>query len=571
MNEETPETVDTNQLLYAAGVLFVTGGRVLLLRRGEGGDEPGTWGLPAGKIEIGETALDAAVRETLEETGHDIQNEIKPFAHTVKDGVDFTTFLCRDEEFTPVICDESTDFVWAGLGQLPYPIHPGLVGLLDLPDVKKLMHSQMNELDLARAMQANVLPSPQKYATLTLFKIRMTGTGIAYRSADKQYVYKAPEHYLNEDFLERCRGLPVIWEHTDKKTLETTEYKEKNIGSVMTAFIEGNEVWCIARIMDDVAADLMGSDQLSTSPSVIVRDADNSTIALESGETVLLEGKPKLLDHLAICELGVWDKGGDPRGVRLDNIGVTQMTEDEKKAAEAAEAAKKDSETPAWFKVFADSMTARMDSLEKSEIAKKDSEDDKEKKDAKKDDDGEGVNALMDKKDAKKDSEDDKDAAKKDSAKPFELPAEVHARIAALETRVVNLSDDDLNALSEAQARADSVAIGHGGRAPRPMQGETPLAYRKRVAAKFKMYSAAYKDVDISSITDGNLFAIAESSIYKDAETAARTPADLPAGTLREHRETDQAGRVITSFTGSPSAWLNSFKSVPRRVTHFNK
>jgi hypothetical protein len=38
-------------------------------------------------------------------------------------------------------------------------------------------------------------------------------------------------------------------------------------------------------------------------------------MTLEDGSVLLIEGKPSLLDHVAICELGVWDKGKDPEGI----------------------------------------------------------------------------------------------------------------------------------------------------------------------------------------------------------------------------------------------------------------
>jgi ADP-ribose pyrophosphatase YjhB (NUDIX family) len=45
-------------------------GRVLLQRRG---DAQGPWGLPGGAMELGETLEEAAVRETLEETGLNVR------------------------------------------------------------------------------------------------------------------------------------------------------------------------------------------------------------------------------------------------------------------------------------------------------------------------------------------------------------------------------------------------------------------------------------------------------------------------------------------------------------------
>jgi ADP-ribose pyrophosphatase YjhB (NUDIX family) len=51
-----------------AGCLVIDTGRVLLLRRG---NEPriGTWTFPGGYVDLGETPVQAAIRETLEEVG----------------------------------------------------------------------------------------------------------------------------------------------------------------------------------------------------------------------------------------------------------------------------------------------------------------------------------------------------------------------------------------------------------------------------------------------------------------------------------------------------------------------
>ncbi len=52
----------------AGAVVLRTDGAVLLVRRGRP-PAAGTWSLPGGRIETGESALEAAVREVREETG----------------------------------------------------------------------------------------------------------------------------------------------------------------------------------------------------------------------------------------------------------------------------------------------------------------------------------------------------------------------------------------------------------------------------------------------------------------------------------------------------------------------
>ncbi|MGW2370530.1 NUDIX domain-containing protein, partial [Streptomyces sp. NPDC001667] len=64
---ETIETIET--IRYTADIVIVTpDGHVLLVERGWDPYE-GHWALPGGHIDLGETSLDAAVRELEEETG----------------------------------------------------------------------------------------------------------------------------------------------------------------------------------------------------------------------------------------------------------------------------------------------------------------------------------------------------------------------------------------------------------------------------------------------------------------------------------------------------------------------
>jgi hypothetical protein len=48
---------------------------------------------------------------------------------------------------------------------------------------------------------------------------------------------------------------------------------------------------------------------------------------LEEGGHLLVEGEPSFVDHLAICERGVWDKGEDGSGIRVDSGEVGEPQE----------------------------------------------------------------------------------------------------------------------------------------------------------------------------------------------------------------------------------------------------
>ena len=187
-------------------------------------------------------------------------------------------------------------------------VHPGALAALRLVDG--------DELDIGEMMRDGDLTSPQIVGNMALFKVRVSGVGYSYRPKLDEFVYRRPEFYLTDRFLARCNGLPVVYEHPDEAVLNSAEFAQRIIGTVFLPFVEGAEVWAIAKIWDRDAAEEMTETQMSTSPSVVFRDpAINLRVELEDGTHLLVEGPPSLLDHLAICKNGVWDKSENPTGV----------------------------------------------------------------------------------------------------------------------------------------------------------------------------------------------------------------------------------------------------------------
>lgn len=308
----------------AAGILIVspTTGRLLLLRRAPGGtDHGGEWAFPGGGIEEGETAEEAARRELTEETGLIYDGPLIEWTRRQKDNVDFTTFLARSDEFEPTLNAEHDLHRWIERGKaLAEPatdviLHPGAR--------IALQRFGMNELGVAKAIRDGELVSPQSFGNMLLIAIRITGTGMSYRSALKEYVWRSPELFTTDEFLERCQGLPAIWEHPGKDSspggLNSAEFHRRMVGTAVVPYRReterGIEVWAIAKIWDAEAAKLLKYFDLSTSPGVVFTPLDGNECVKFEGASLLVEGVPSLLDHIALVPLGVWDKQGPPAGI----------------------------------------------------------------------------------------------------------------------------------------------------------------------------------------------------------------------------------------------------------------
>ena len=304
-----------------AGVLLIKEGELFLVHRTDR-DE---WEGPGGHIESGETPEQAAIRETEEETG--IKLDLRMLGAPVKQDDTYTSFVIEVAGDMPVnLNHEHDDYDYFDLDDLPKSTHPNIkkwVKGYRKGASRSDSSPERTELDIARAIRDGKMESPQRLEHVWLFDLRVTGTGVAYRGSLDEWVYRPPEFYLNDDFLERCQGVPVLFDHPKEGLTDTAEWRQRAIGALVLPYIPEkgdehhatNEVWAIARIYDDDAAELMLQTHISTSPAVEFGKADLRYIRTDDGERMLMEEKPTYIDHLAVVTEGVWDKLETPRGV----------------------------------------------------------------------------------------------------------------------------------------------------------------------------------------------------------------------------------------------------------------
>ncbi|EAA7255805.1 NUDIX hydrolase [Salmonella enterica subsp. enterica serovar Newport] len=424
----------------------------------------------------------------------------------------------------------------------------------------------LTELEVAERIRDGTVPSPVKFSNMWLVNLRITGTGLAYRAGLKEHVWRDPKLYLNEEFLRRCNGLPVIVNHPDEAVLTEEDFKSRIVGSVMLPYVRGDEVWAVCRIYLKSIVEEITEGDVSTSPSVVFNSTSGNVEVQEGDTNFLIEGVPFLVDHIALVtkdhgSLGVWDKDRIPAGVEVTNTGEIEMEKEELQALLQGVV----SDALSGINQKIDGVVTRMDSLEQRDKARADAEEQAKKEAEEK--------AKAD--EAAEEQRKADDAAAEEQRKADEAAAEEQRKAdeAAEEQRKADeAAEKERNdsALAEAQAKADSAFSACGKNAPAPFSGENALDYRKRALIAMQKHSPAHKDVNIRAIADSATLAVLEDAIFSAARQSIEKEMMSTQGQLHKRVRNDEAGRRITEYQGDPNVWLNAFKIPGRRLAKIN-
>jgi hypothetical protein len=321
--------------------------------------------------------------------------------------------------------------------------------------------------------------------------------------------------------IKRCTGLPVVIEHPPSGQLDGTSFAERVVGVVTLPYPRNGELWGVAKIYDDAANAVLESGDCSTSPSMTFAPGDGGQVLdLGDGKRLNIEGTPARVDHLALVPDagGVWDRGQPGRGVRADssksNLGGNRVSDDM-----MADAAPPDAVMTALNKLTdcltgmaakqdamsgrLDKMASRMDAMEAAAQP------------------AQGDMPAA----ARQVAADGASQANPNGTGPeatrYEEDRRRGAAIARLAEESLEKEREATRQRVEAQVRADQACVAFGERAPLPMQGETPLAYRKRLLRPYRRYSPDYEKIDVDAVNDAAMFAVIEQRVFADAIKAA--------------------------------------------------
>ncbi|HAP0139727.1 TPA: DUF2213 domain-containing protein [Escherichia coli] len=430
----------------------------------------------------------------------------------------------------------------------------------------------LTELEVAERIRDGTVPSPVKFSNMWLVNLRITGTGLAYRAGLKEHVWRDPKLYLNQEFLRRCNGLPVIANHPDDAVLTEEDFKSRIVGCVMLPYIRGDEVWAVCRVYLQSIVEEITEGDVSTSPSVVFNSTSGNVEVQEGDTSFLIEGVPFLVDHIALVtkdhgSLGVWDKDRIPAGVEVTSTGEIEMEKEELQALLQGVV----SDALSGINQKIDGVVTRMDSLEQRDKARADAEEQakKEAEEKAKADEAAEEQRKADEAAAKEAEEKAKadEAAAKDAEEKAKADSEAEEQRKAAEEAEKERND---SALAEAQAKADSAFSACGKNAPAPFSGENALDYRKRVLIAMQKRSPAHKDVNIRAIADSATLAVLEDAIFSAARQSIEKEMMSTQGQLHKRIRNDEAGRRITEYQGDPNVWLSAFKIPGRRLAKIN-
>lgn len=250
---------------------------------------------------------------------------------------------------------------------------------------------------------------------------------------------------------------------------------------------------------------------------------------------------------------------------RFDSV-VSRMDSMEERFAEK-DKARKDAEViepGAPREATADARKDAEEEERRADKARKEAEDEERRADKARKDSEEEEGRRADAADEERREAD----ARKDADRERQFDS-LHSEVASLKALLAPRarSDDDRQRFATIQEEAEPAYQAFSDRAAAPMDGETPLDYKRRLVGKLQKHSTRWEGQRLSSVSDEGILNNIASDVYADAMSAARRGVAVLPGELREKVSRSMAGHTRVEFEGDASSWMDGFAGHTLRAT----
>lgn len=149
---------------HSAGFLFLSRGKILVLRRSRHSRNAGTWGLPGGQRDAGESSWEAAQREASEEMGGVPLSEVLGQVVVDRPGKRYRIFVCHagdkaHRRYMPSLNREHTEARWVSVAWCIRhldDLHPVLAAMLESSRVARELERAARRGKMLRRHEARV-------------------------------------------------------------------------------------------------------------------------------------------------------------------------------------------------------------------------------------------------------------------------------------------------------------------------------------------------------------------------------------------------------------------------------
>ncbi len=127
-------------------------------------------------------------------------------------------------------------------------------------------------------------------------------------------------------------------------------------------------------------------------------------------------------------------------------------------------------------------------------------------------------------------------------------------------------SYEDMEIITDSQARCDAILQMRGEHAPRPLEFESARSYRVRALTAVQKFCSVHKDINVKDpAIKGSFLDRIENEIFADATKSIKSGI-YADGSLVPVKTRDEHGRLRVDYYGSPRAAFAPFLSKSRNV-----